>query len=98
MCSISTNILTVLANFYGIQNSILSKNIGCDCGNTSLKGQYVDGHEQEDVVDYSQKTWFKAFSWSHQELEWGKPAGSAIATAERATCCGLVPQRINLLH
>ena len=34
MWSISTNILTVLANFLGIHNSILSKNIGCDRGNT----------------------------------------------------------------
>jgi hypothetical protein len=34
MCSISTNILTVLANFLGIQNSIFSKNIGRDRGNT----------------------------------------------------------------
>ena len=34
MCSISTNILTVLANFLGIQNSMFSKNIGCDRGNT----------------------------------------------------------------
>ena len=34
MCSISTNILTDLANFLGIQNSIFSKNIGHDHGNT----------------------------------------------------------------
>ena len=35
MWSISTNILMVLANFFGIHNSILSKNIGHDRGNTS---------------------------------------------------------------
>ena len=35
MCSISTNILTVLANFLGIQTSIFWKNIGRDCGNTN---------------------------------------------------------------
>ena len=35
MWSISTNILTVLANFLGIHNSIFSKNIGRDCGNTN---------------------------------------------------------------
>ena len=34
MCSISTNIITVLANFLGIQNLILSKNIGRNRGNT----------------------------------------------------------------
>ena len=35
---ISTNIPTVLANFLGIHNSILSKNIGHDRGNTRLAG------------------------------------------------------------
>ena len=35
MRSISTNILTVLANFLGIHFSILSKNIGRDRGNTT---------------------------------------------------------------
>ena len=35
LCSISTNILTVLANFLGIQKLISSKNIGCDHGNTT---------------------------------------------------------------
>jgi hypothetical protein len=40
MCSISTNILTVLANFLGIQNSISSQNIGHDCGNTSHARQW----------------------------------------------------------
>ena len=34
MCPISTNILTVLANFLSIQNSIFLKNIGHGCGNT----------------------------------------------------------------
>jgi hypothetical protein len=34
MWSISTNILTVLANFLGIHNSVLLKNIGHDRGNT----------------------------------------------------------------
>ena len=38
MWSISTNILTVLANFLGIQNSIFSKNIGCNRGNTIFEG------------------------------------------------------------
>ena len=33
--SISTNILTALANFLHIHNSIFSKNIGHDRGNTS---------------------------------------------------------------
>ena len=37
MCSISTNILTVLANFLAIQNSIFSKNIGHDRGNTRCR-------------------------------------------------------------
>ena len=36
MCSISTNILIVLANSLGIQNSIFSKNIGRDRGNTNV--------------------------------------------------------------
>ena len=36
MWSISTNILTVLANFLGIHNSILSKNIGRNRGNTNI--------------------------------------------------------------
>jgi hypothetical protein len=35
MWSISTNILMVLANFLGIHNSIVLKNIGRDCGTTS---------------------------------------------------------------
>ena len=35
MCSNSTNILTVLANFLGIQNLIFSKNIGHNRGNTT---------------------------------------------------------------
>ena len=35
MWSISTNILTVLANFLGIQNSNFSKNIGHNHGNTT---------------------------------------------------------------
>ena len=39
MCSISTNILTVLANFLGIQNSIFSKNVGRDHGNISHWGR-----------------------------------------------------------
>ena len=34
MCSISKNILMVLANFLGIKNSVFSKNIGHDHGNT----------------------------------------------------------------
>ena len=43
MCSISTNILTVLANFLGIQNSIFSKNIGHNCGNTTRGGGGLEG-------------------------------------------------------
>ena len=35
MWSISTNIITVLANFFGIQILILSKNIGRNRGNTT---------------------------------------------------------------
>jgi hypothetical protein len=41
MCSNSTNILTVLANFHGIQNSIFSKNIGPDWGNTKSNSELV---------------------------------------------------------
>jgi hypothetical protein len=40
---ISTNILTVLANFLGIQNSIFSKNIGHNCGNTTRGGGGLEG-------------------------------------------------------
>ena len=47
MCSISTNILTVLANFLGIQNSIFSKNIGRDRGNTT--SVYPNQHIAVDV-------------------------------------------------
>jgi hypothetical protein len=35
MCSISTNIFTVLGNFLPIHNLIFSKNIGGDRGNTT---------------------------------------------------------------
>ena len=41
MWSISTNIPTVLANFLGIHNSILSKNIGHNCGNTNSVSRAV---------------------------------------------------------
>ena len=41
MCSISTNSLTVLVNFLGIQNSIFSKNIGRDHGNTIQATTYT---------------------------------------------------------
>ena len=40
MCSISTNIFMVLANFLDMQNSISSKNINHDSGNTM---SYITG-------------------------------------------------------
>jgi hypothetical protein len=47
MCSISTNILTVLANFLAIIIQFFSKNIGHDHGNTSFK---ADTHSEVCVI------------------------------------------------
>ena len=51
MCSISTNILTVLANFLGIQNSIFSKNIGRNCGNTTGRWQQQSALELDSALE-----------------------------------------------
>ena len=50
---ISTNILMVLANFLGIHNSILSKNIGRDRGNTRLNRTSFGRNMTLDSENYS---------------------------------------------
>ena len=52
MRSISTNILTVLANFLGIHYSILSKNIGRDHGNTTPPSR-LSPHQVPVIPDHS---------------------------------------------
>ena len=106
MCSISTNILTVLANFLGIQNSILSKNIGHDRGNTSTghRGWTYDGgcvnldHNQWGVEQgqNDKERWWHYTSHDGRNTKWGlREPKETICPAKTPFMCSLITASLN---
>src|SRR6202167_4997372 len=71
MFSISTNILTVLANFLGIIIQPFLKIIGCDCGNTRLCRSFSNLWKLFPKVPLGTRNFPKA---SESSLRWSEPS------------------------